>query len=210
MHQQYVAPGVARQSFFQGTKWQLAFVAIAVFFGFWVVRPAGSSDFLGLGGGGNTTTTGGAPNTNDLNAAGGTNPNVVPTHPAPQADFTVNAAAIGDTATPLPRTRPDGGTQNKGGYAEEQADLAAADAMVDKDPVKALQMVDQHDIDYPRGMLDPEARVVRVEAYAKKGDDAKALALGNEFLEDYPHSPRAGRVMAIVETLKNKLDAGRP
>ncbi len=211
MHQQYVAPGVARQSFLQSTKWQLTIFGVCAVFAVWVLRPSGSSDFLGIGGGGNTTTTGGIPNGNDTIAAGGTNPNLVPTTPPPpQADFTVNAAAIGDTAMPLPRTRPDGGTQNKGGYAEEAADLDAAEAMIAKDPVRALQMVDQHDTDYPRAMLDPTARVIRVEAYAKKGDDAKALGLGNEFLEDYPHSPRAGTVMAIVEALKNKLDAGHP
>jgi hypothetical protein len=56
--------------------------------------------------------------------------------------------------------------------------------------------------------MDPDARVVRIEAWQKKGDEAKALALGNEFLESYPHSPRAGRVQAIVEALKNKNGGG--
>jgi hypothetical protein len=205
MHQQYVAPGVARQSLMSSMKYQIALGAVLLAFGLFIMVPSGSG--LGLGND-PTPTPPATTHINDDTTNSFPNPNInQPPLPIPQADLTVNAGAIGGSALPLVK-RGDAGL-NKGGYADESADLDAAEAMISKDPVKALQMVDQHDLDYPRGILDPEARVIRVEAYAKKGDDMKALQLGDEFLDDYPHSPRAGRVVAIVETLRNKLDSGR-
>ncbi|MEO7109620.1 MAG: hypothetical protein ABI183_04195 [Polyangiaceae bacterium] len=206
MHQQYVAPGVARQSMISSMKYQIALAGIVVTVTLFMLLPSGG--LLGLGNDPPTTTVSTSTSRiNDDTANAFPNPNInQPPVPIPHPDLTVNAGAIGGSALPLVK-KGDAGV-NKGGYAEESADLDAAEAMVSKDPVKALLMVDQHDVDYPRGILDPEARVIRVEAYAKKGDDVKALQLGDEFLEDYPHSPRAGRVVAIVEALRNKLDSG--
>jgi hypothetical protein len=212
MHQQYIAPGVARQSMLSSMKYQIALAGMVVALTLLMLQPGGIS--LGLGS--DTTTTSTPPATTHVNddlTNSFPNPNINQPPPyIPQADLTVNAGAIGGaTSTPLsvPLVKKGDAGANKGGYAEESADLNAAEAMINKDPVKALQMVDQHDLDYPRGILDPEARVIRVEAYAKKGDDVKALQLGDDFLMDYPHSPRAGRVVAIVEALRNKLDSGR-
>jgi hypothetical protein len=218
MHQQYVAPGVARQSFMSSNRVMVICLGIMMTFSIYVLFGS-SHDSLDLAGGqGNGDTAQPATTATtplvDETATHFPNPNTVTPPPTtPTADFTVNAATIGGANPPL---TSDGGKRkgdagvNKGGYAEETADLDAAEAMVDKDPTKALQLVDQHDIDYPRGILDPRARVIRVKAYAKKGDDVKALELGNDFLDDYPHSPGAGGVGAIVEALKNKLDSGAP
>ena len=208
MHQQYVAPGVARQSFMSSNKVMVFCLGMMMAFALYVLVGSGRDSF-GLNGQTSPPPTATSPLVDDPHSFPNPN-NVVAPPPLPTADFTVNAATIGGANPPLVDggiKRGDGGV-NKGGYLEETADLDAAEAMVDKDPVKALQMVDQHDIDYPRGILDPLARVIRIEAYAKKGDDVKALELGNDFLDDYPHSPRAGRVVAIVEALKNKLDSG--
>jgi TolA-binding protein len=187
-------------------KYQIALAGIMLTIGLFMLMPGGNS--LGLGVESTTTTTPTVATHIDDDTNSFPNPNINQPPPSiPQADLTVNAGAIGGSALPLVK-HGDAGV-NKGGYAEESADLGAAEAMIAKDPAKALQMVDQHDLDYPRGILDPEARVIRVEAYAKKGDDVKALQLGDDFLMDYPHSPRAGSVVAIVEALRNKLDSGR-
>ena len=211
MHQQYVAPGVQRQSLFSSTKYQFFFVMLSLGLTTFMLKGMMSGDALGIGGSKEGTSLSNPASSNEDPRQGFPDPNNVHSPPpiTPQADFTVNAATIGGSALlPNPAHKGDGGAENKGGYAEETADLEAARLMVARDPDKALAMCDQHDVDYPRGMLDPEARVIRVEAYAKKGDDAKALALGNDFLDDYPHSPRAGRVVTIVEALKNKQEAG--
>lgn len=211
MHQQYIAPGVARQSRMSSMKYQIALVGVLMAVGLFFMLP-GAGGAFGLGDDTPPKHVSTSPNpiNNDDTQNSFPNPNLnQPT--IPQADLTVNAGAIGGANLPLPMSplvkHGDAGV-NKGGYAEESADLDAAEAMIAKDPAKALVMVDQHDIDYPRGILDPEARVIRVEAYAKKGDDVKALQLGDDFLMDYPHSPRAGRVVTIVEALRNKLDSG--
>lgn len=211
MHQQYVAPGVSRQSFMSSNRFTVIFLGAMMVAAMYMLFATGRDSF-GLGGSNgptttNPTTTSTTPLVDDPSHAF-PNPNNVTAPTTPQADFTVNAATIGADNPPPAAASKKADAGNKGGYAQEMADLDAAEAMIDKDPVKALQMVDQHDVDYPRGMADPEARVIRVEAYAKKGDDVKALELGNEFLEDYPHSPRAGRVISIVEQLKNKQDSG--
>jgi len=212
MHQQYVAPGVKSQSFWSSNGRQLMLLSATMMLGLvFLTRGSigsGIGDLPGATSSG-TTTLGGAQLTGDPQpqnfrpGMAGLDPNRTP-----QADFTVNAGAVGDTTARVPKTGDAG--KNKGGYAQEQADLDVARALIDKDPNKALALVDQHDADYPRGILDPEARVIRVEAFAKKGDDAKALALGDEFLEDYPHSPGAGRVQAILETIKNKQGTPTP
>jgi hypothetical protein len=208
MHQQYVAPGVSRQSFMSSNRFTVIFLGAMMAAAMYMLFASGRDSFGIASGGPSANPTPTTPLVDDPSHAF-PNPNVVTPPPLPQADFTVNAGAIGADPAPLASaSAKKGDAGNKGGYAQEMADLDAAESMIDKDPAKALQMVDQHDVDYPRGMADPEARVIRVEAYAKKGDDVKALELGNEFLEDYPHSPRAGRVVSIVETLKNKLDSG--
>ncbi len=215
MHLQYVAPGVKRQSFMQDVKWQaLIFCAILLFTALFFFRGGGIDSELG-GSNGATASNGTPPSQNTTH-----NGNVVPTQTAlppedstyeplqnraPTADLTVNAGAIGDPA-PFPKRRDAG--VNKGGYADERKDLEAAEAMIATDPDKALALVDRHDKDYPRGIMDPNARMIRIEAFQKKGDDAKALQLGNEFLEDYPHSGPASHVQEIVEALKKKNGGG--
>ncbi|HEX7664543.1 MAG TPA: hypothetical protein VF407_08535 [Polyangiaceae bacterium] len=217
MHLQYVAPGVKRQSIMQDVKWQalifcagLGFTALLLFRGGGVDDQVGGATTTG-----NTTT---APTETQAQSQD-RDPVRPPPHVdtvgagsagsfrqpmVPQGDFTVNATAIGDPS-PFPKSKDAG--VNKGGYAEERKDLEAAEAMIATNPDKALTMVDQHDKDYPRGIMDPDARMIRIEAYQKKGDDQKALQLGTEFLEDYPHSGPASHVEEIVAALKQKTGA---
>lgn len=213
MHLQYVAPGVRRQSMLESTKWQIGVMAAMLIIGFLMLR--GGLDGLsgGLatgsaGGGGPTPVTTNLGPPQSQTATDDTSYQPIENRTAmPVPDLTVNAGAIGGTRLPTLRSHVDAGA-NKGGYANERADLDAAEAMVPKDPDKALALVDKHDRDYPRGILDPDARIIRIEAFQKKGDDAKALALADEFLQDYPHFPAAGRVQTIAEQIKNKTGGG--
>ncbi|MGH7286389.1 MAG: hypothetical protein ACRELY_33130 [Polyangiaceae bacterium] len=212
MHLQYVAPGVHRQSWFETNKYPVMFMAMAGTFALlWVGSRGGMGDLAG-----NTPSpvvdmesVGPTPNTSAL-------PDQLPTDDStyqplanrmPAADLTVYAGPIGGPRPPKTALHGDAGV-NKGGYADERADLDVAEAMIAKDPDKALALVDKHDKDYPRGILDPDARIIRIEAFQKKGDDAKTLALSDDFLQDYPHSPRVGVVQRIAEQIKNKSGSG--
>ena len=212
MHLQYVAPGVARQSFLESYRYPLAFMAMALGFVFLMFHGGGLSGGLAgsgpVGGGGPTPQPPQIPTSLQQPLPPSDDSAYEPLeNRMPASDLTVNAGAINGKPPLLVASHVDAGV-NKGGYKDERADLDAAEAMVATNPDKALAMVDKHDKDYPRGILDPDARIVRIEAFQKKGDDAKALALADEFLQDYPHSPRAGRVQTIAEQIKNKGGGG--
>ena len=211
MHLQYVAPGVARQSFLESYRYPLAFMAMALGFVFLMFHGGGLSGGLagpGSGGGEPTPQPTQVPTSLQQPLPPPDDTSYEPlANRMPASDLTVNAGAINGKPPLLVASHGDAGA-NKGGYKDERADLDAAEAMVATNPDKALAMVDKHDRDYPRGILDPDARIVRIEAFQKKGDDAKALALADEFLQDYPHSPRAGRVQSIAEQIKNKGGGG--
>lgn len=94
--------------------------------------------------------------------------------------------------------------KGKDSYPSEGAALdAAQEALNKKDAAKATAILDQYDKDWgAAGMLGPDAQAARVEAMALKQQDTQALALANRFLEDYPHSPKAGRVRGIADQLR--------
>lgn len=221
MHLQYVAPGVRRQSLLETYKYPLTFVAVAFTLIFLMLR-GGVGGGLGgdLASGAPTSAVNGGGGGAGNNASGAMSAQVQQAMTAeaddneyqplanrmPASDLTVNAGAL-NGKPPLLAAHVDAGV-NKGGYADERADLDAAETMVATNPDKALAMVDKHDKDYPRGILDPDARIIRIEAFQKKGDDTKALGLADEFLQDYPHSPRAGTVQSIAKQIKDKVGGG--
>jgi hypothetical protein len=93
--------------------------------------------------------------------------------------------------------------KGKDSYPNEGLALDAAQAALDrKEPVKASAILDQYDKDWPSGLLSADARALRIEALALKQQDTQALSLATKFLEDYPHSPKAGRVRGIADQLR--------
>jgi hypothetical protein len=55
-----------------------------------------------------------------------------------------------------------------------------------------------------RGPFAPEAKVLRVEALALAGDDARAKDEARAFLDAYPTSPAAKRVRTVLSSLENR------
>ena len=102
--------------------------------------------------------------------------------------------------------KPGVSTAKKGkdSYPSEGLALDAAQESLDrKDAVKASAILDQYEKDWGgNGVLGPDARALRIEALALKQQDTQALALANRFIEDYPHSPKAGRVRGIADQLR--------
>ncbi|MBC7974849.1 MAG: hypothetical protein H7138_07660, partial [Myxococcales bacterium] len=54
---------------------------------------------------------------------------------------------------------------------------------------------------FPRGDLDAEADVVKIEALIAARDVAQARALGTAFLARFPRSPLAQRVHSLLDRL---------
>lgn len=82
--------------------------------------------------------------------------------------------------------------------AEAQMLELARDALARSDPSGALAIVDRHDATFPRAELVDEARVLRIEALAAKGEVASARALGEPWLAGHPSSPYAARVRRAI------------
>jgi hypothetical protein len=66
-------------------------------------------------------------------------------------------------------------------------------------PQQALQELRQYFDGHPRGMLEPEAAVLRIEALRENGDRVQAAAASREFLARHPDGPLAERVRRLAE-----------
>jgi hypothetical protein len=66
-------------------------------------------------------------------------------------------------------------------------------------PQQALQELRQYFDGHPRGMLEPEAAVLRIEALRENGDRVQASAASREFLARHPDGPLADRVRRLAE-----------
>jgi len=64
---------------------------------------------------------------------------------------------------------------------------------------QALQELRQYFESHPRGMLEPEAAVLRIEALRENGDRVQAAAASREFLARHPDGPLADRVRRLAE-----------
>jgi hypothetical protein len=66
-------------------------------------------------------------------------------------------------------------------------------------PQQALQELRHYFESHPRGMLEPEAAVLRIEALRENGDRVQAAAATREFLARHPDGPLADRVRRLAE-----------
>ena len=64
---------------------------------------------------------------------------------------------------------------------------------------QALQELRQYFESHPRGMLEPEAAVLRIEALRENGDRVQSAAAAREFLARHPDGPLADRVRRLAE-----------
>ncbi len=66
-------------------------------------------------------------------------------------------------------------------------------------PQQALQELHHYFDSHPRGVLEPEAAVLRIEALRENGDRVQAAAASREFLARNPDGPLADRVRRLAE-----------
>jgi hypothetical protein len=66
-------------------------------------------------------------------------------------------------------------------------------------PQQALQELRHYFDGHPRGMLEPEAAVLRIEALRESGDRVQAASASREFLARHPDGPLADRVRRLAE-----------
>ncbi len=107
-----------------------------------------------------------------------------------------------DLAPPSPRAPAPAAPRAASTLVAETAKLEAARAALQtNDPTRALTALDDYGSAFPRGVLAPEATVLRVEALARRGgaaDRAAAQRLGEAFLREHPASPLCERVRILV------------
>jgi hypothetical protein len=90
------------------------------------------------------------------------------------------------------------------------SDLDAEVAMLDEirerlrtgAAVRATALLREYDARFPRGLLQPEAKVLQIEAVAAAGDKARAHDLAVSFLARYPNAPQAARIRQLEAQLR--------
>ncbi len=122
-----------------------------------------------------------------------------PPEPTPT---TTGGGAAGDPA--LPAIAPTMPVARRHRVAMEEApvplsrELASLDAaraaLARGDSTRALALLDRYTRTYPRGRLDMEAEVLRIDALAESGRSDAAHARAREFLRRHPNSVLAAHV----------------
>lgn len=134
-----------------------------------------------------------------------------PTTPAPEEPRAPEPAPAPPPVTTPASARPPSPTITQPSVAPAPAAsmLAQETALVERARkavgshayTDAIAALDAYDVLAPSGVLVQEARALRIQAYAEQGKRLAALDLGHAFLAEYPSSPYAKRVRAIVDTL---------
>jgi hypothetical protein len=70
-------------------------------------------------------------------------------------------------------------------------------------PARALSELDTYRARFPRGVLQQESVVLRVQALMTSGQTAQAQSLGQSFLAHHPNSPHAEKIARILGTSTN-------
>jgi outer membrane protein assembly factor BamD (BamD/ComL family) len=83
-----------------------------------------------------------------------------------------------------------------------RAELAALDAVSGAlnrgEAARAIALLDAYRHDYPRGILTPEAMVLKAEALDGAGRHGEAVEQARAFLKRHPASPLADRMRHIA------------
>lgn len=77
--------------------------------------------------------------------------------------------------------------------------LGRAQALLDRDPDGALDVLGQHAREHARGVFSEEREVLALEAESKLGHKALARARAERFIEQFPRSAHARRVRTLLE-----------
>jgi hypothetical protein len=87
--------------------------------------------------------------------------------------------------------------------AEEVALLdQVREAMSAQNPDRALSLLQAYQAKFPSKTLLLEAKLLKIEALASKGDQARAVPLAEAFLLEHPVSAHASRVRSLLASMK--------
>jgi hypothetical protein len=131
--------------------------------------------------------------------------------PAPALRATSVASAQGETCARPPcgiaaasegALRPNGSAVASISGSSAAAELVLLDrarsAIAAGNPGGGLVVLDEYAAEFPRGVMAPEASVLRIEALAAAGDHARAKRVAIDFLGANPSSPYAARIESVV------------
>lgn len=122
----------------------------------------------------------------------------------PLAEPTVESAASAPPTTLVAPMAPAGSpsaaaSMTEPSLADEVAALdRARGALASGDPRGAQAQLDAYQQRFPRGVMGPEATVLRIEALTAAGDRAGARSMAEQFLATHPNSPHASRLRSLV------------
>jgi outer membrane protein assembly factor BamD (BamD/ComL family) len=71
-------------------------------------------------------------------------------------------------------------------------------AIADREPARALAILDEYAARFPRGVMGPESSVLRIEALLGAGDRTAAERVAHAFLLNNPASPYEQRIQSLL------------
>ena len=102
-----------------------------------------------------------------------------------------------DGPEPAVTTAPD--IPSPSSLVAETAHLdRAREALAGGDWATCLQRVTHYEATFPKGVLRPEATLLRIEALVRAGDRVTARRLARAFAEAHPSSPHLDRLDSLL------------
>lgn len=136
---------------------------------------------------------------------------VEPMENADQKPVTPSSQAVGEPnpmapEAPLDENAAEGAARPGRSKAKVSDSLAKELSLIDSaraallrgEPAAALRILNTYRSQFPRGALQAEATVQRVEALIAAGDRTSASTIGGAFLKRYPESPYSRRILSLL------------
>jgi hypothetical protein len=98
------------------------------------------------------------------------------------------APSTAERAPPSAPSHASGASNSKRAPASEAELLQRAQALLARNPARALALADQHAKQFPQGQLAQEREVIRIEALRRLARSDEAEKIENDFDHDFPES----------------------
>ncbi len=107
---------------------------------------------------------------------------------------------LSTTDTPPPPVGPGPSLGAQSSLREETAELDRARSAISAGKARAgLAELDRYDAKYSRGVLAPEAALLRIKALLMTGEELRARALARSFAATHPQSPHLEQLRSLLE-----------